>query len=50
MIKLIISRFTMKKQFCAFVDVVNFREVWVWKDKYNHFWLAHSKWGMRIRK
>ena len=49
MIKSIISRFTMVKETQLFVDRVNGKPVYRYRDYYFQLWMAQSKWGFRTR-
>lgn len=48
MIKNLISRLTMKRLDCLFVDKVNGKEVFRWKDKYGGTFMAQNRFGTRI--
>jgi hypothetical protein len=52
LIKRIMSRLTMKRQGCAFVDKVDGYEVFNYVDCYGNKWLANWNYlfSMRIRK
>ena len=48
MIKFIISRVTMTKtKECGYVDQFNGAHYKIWRDCYNHEFLATNRWGFR---
>lgn len=46
----IISRFTMKYERSLFSDNVNDRVVNLYVDKFGAEWMAHNKFGFRVRR
>lgn len=50
MFKYLVSVFTMKKQCVLFIDQVNGKEVYLWIDKYGAEYMAHSKFGFRVKR
>lgn len=49
LIKSIRSRLSMKKAHHSFWDNIDRKPVYLWCDKYGVYWLAHCKWGIRIK-
>ena len=48
--KSLVSKFTMRRQYCLFVDQVNGKEVCVYRDYYGNEFLSQSRFGYRVRR
>lgn len=51
MIHSIRSRLSMRMVVpCLFVDKVSRKAVGLWVDRYGEWWMAASRWGMRVKR